>query len=582
MRHRGTGAKRPHSIRFNSLWFMISALTMGISLVAVVVITLVVNRYSNTVINNSIEQSNTQIVENVSSSIDSYIQEMMTIADGLTVLLQENDVSSIGQESFALLRDDIETIAVFDNQGDVVFSTNDNMRDDVDITRQSFFTGVSIKDNQYMISEPHVQRLYENQYPWVITVTKGVSWYQDGMERTGIIMVDLNFSTIKDLCARDLKNDGYLYIANSAGEVIYHPSQQMLYARIQPKDIIFSTDVTEGTVILEGETGDLAVTVKEQENTDWKVVGVSRRDGLASYMEGPQNYIIAMVVGLMVLVLAISLLISRAIVTPIYNLMDSMENAWKREEITHAPEAGIYEVSMLGASYNKMVERIDQLLHQIKDEQAMLRKSEFRALNNQINPHFLYNTLESVVWLAEAGEQKSVILMISALSKHFRLSLSGGKEFITVEEELAQINNYLIIEKMRFGDSFSYTIHCDEAIKSAKTPKIMLQPLVENALVHGISSTCDDGFLEISAKAVGDQVVFAVTDNGCGIKESDLQTILIRNPKSKSGIGIKNVHQRVRLLYGSDYGVSVFSELDEGTTAQVRLPIIFDQQEESL
>lgn len=575
-----TQYKQPRGIQLNSLWVLISALTVGISLVAVVAITLIVNRNANQVINNSIEQSNTQIVENVSHSIDTYIQEMMAIADGLSYLLQENDVNSIGEDSFALLRDDIETIAVFDNQGNVVFSTDGDMRDDVEITRQSFFKGISIRDDAYMISEPHVQRLYENQYPWVITLTKGVSWTQDGMERTGIIMVDMNFSTIKDLCTRDLKNDGYLYIVNGADEVIYHPNQQLLYARIQPKDIIFSTDLTEGTEILEGDNGDLAVSVKQQENTDWKVVGVSRRDGLANYMEEPERYIIGMVAVLIFVVLVASLLLSRAMVTPIYKLMGAMEHAWNRQESTKAPEVGIYEVAMLGASYNKMVERIDQLLHQIKGEQAMLRKSELKALTNQINPHFLYNTLESVVWLAESGEQKSVILMISALSKYFRLSLSGGREFITVEEELSQIESYLIIEKMRFGDSFAYEIHCDPEIKEAKTPKIMLQPLVENALVHGISSTCDDGFLEISAKKVGDEIVFSVADNGCGIKEQDLQNILVRNPKSKSGIGIKNVHQRVRLLYGNQYGVSVFSELDEGTTAQVKLPIVLEQHEE--
>jgi two-component system sensor histidine kinase YesM len=213
---------------------------------------------------------------------------------------------------------------------------------------------------------------------------------------------------------------------------------------------------------------------------------------------------------------------------------------------------------------------------QVRTEQEQLHRSELKTLNAQINPHFLYNTLDSVVWLAQSGDEKRVVQMVLALSKYFRLSLSGAKDFITVGEELQQVENYLIIQKMRFGDSFTYQITCENGVRSAKTPKIVLQPIVENAIVHGVGTLSEGGKILIEAHRSGRELEFSVRDNGCGIKPDVLAHILERNPSSRSGIGLKNVHQRIRLACGQEYGLKVESELDEGTTVRVRLPLHYD------
>ncbi len=560
-----------YKVPFNSLWIVISSLTVVLSLSSVITIAFFINTNADYAINSSIEKSNTQTVSNAVSSIDSYIESMVTLADGVNLLLQKGNVESLNQDIFALLRNDIQTVLIVNANGEIIYASDyENLRED--ITTESLFVGASVLDDGYMLSEPHVQRIYQEEYPWVITLTKGISWMDGGTVQTGIIMVDMNFSTIQSIC--DLQSDGYLYIYNTENEIIYHPNQQMLYAGIPSDQITFSTELELGTSTIESAQGTLSICAQSLESVSWTVVGVARREGLSNYSANIEYYIAGAVFALAILLIAGSLLISMMVVSPLYKLMHVMGSAWTDNEMPKAPKTNLYEVARLGNSFDQMVARINALVDQVKEEQTQLRKSEMKTLTNQINPHFLYNTLESVVWLAEADEQKSVIQMITALSKYFRLSLSGAREFITAQEEVLQIENYLIIEKMRFGDSFSYEIFCEPDIKDIRTPKIMLQPIVENALVHGVSNMDDeDGKIIIDAKRDGDDLLFVVYDNGQGMKEEQIARILTGNPKSKSGVGIKNVHQRVRLLYGAPYGVQVESQLDEGTTVTIRLPI---------
>ncbi|MFI3168517.1 MAG: sensor histidine kinase [Faecalibacterium sp.] len=561
-----------YRVPFNSLWIIISALTVVLSLSAVITISFFINRNADYAINTSIEENNRQVAENVALEIDSYIEELVTISNGVNLLLQKGEVESLTQDIFALLRDDIETILVLNSDGEIIYaSEDDKLRSD--ITTESLFVGISVREDGYMLSAPHVQRIYEGEYPWVITLTQGISWVEGDTIQNGIIVVDMNFSTIRELCTRELQNEGYLYIADAAGNLIYHPNQQMVYAGISSDNIIFSTDIESGAGVVQVEESDLSIYVQPLESFGWSVVGVAQRDGLSTYSANLGYYIIAAVLALAVLLIVGSLLISMMVVSPLYKLMHVMDSAWAEDELPKAPKTKLYEVARLGSAFDTMVERINSLVQQVKEEQTMLRKSELKTLTNQMNPHFLYNTLESVVWLAEAGEQKNVIQMITALSKYFRLSLSGAREFISVADEMAQIENYLIIEKMRFGDVFRYEISYPEEIEAIRTPKIMLQPFVENALVHGLSNMDDDGLISITAQCDGTDLLFVVRDNGQGMKEEQLARILVSNPKSKSGVGIKNVNQRLHLLYGDAYGVQVESQLDEGTTVSIRLPI---------
>lgn len=229
-----------------------------------------------------------------------------------------------------------------------------------------------------------------------------------------------------------------------------------------------------------------------------------------------------------------------------------------------------------------MVRRIRQLMNQVKEEQEQLRRSELKALYSQINPHFLYNTLDSVVWLAQSGDEKNVIHIVMALAKFFRMSLSGGRESITVEEELQQVENYLIIQQMRFDNAFTYEISCEDEVRKAITPKIVLQPLVENAIVHGLGTLSGAGNITVTAKRQDDLLLFEVRDNGCGIPLEKLDHILETSPNSQSGFGLKNVHERIRLGCGPEYGLELTSKPDEETMVRVRLPLQFDDTQKEV
>ncbi len=221
-----------------------------------------------------------------------------------------------------------------------------------------------------------------------------------------------------------------------------------------------------------------------------------------------------------------------------------------------------------------MVGRIGELMEQIIHEQEQKRRGELEVLHAQIHPHFLYNTLNSVVRMAGSGKSEDVITMITSLSKFFRISLSRGKHIITVQEELEHIRNYLIIQKIRYKNKFEFEINADPDVMGCPTLKLILQPIVENAIYHGIEYMVDEGLITITAGIEDGKVLIQVKDNGVGIPPDKLASLLSGAPGTGegSGVGLRNVHERIRLYYGADYGLTIESQPDVGTTVCVWIP----------
>lgn len=235
------------------------------------------------------------------------------------------------------------------------------------------------------------------------------------------------------------------------------------------------------------------------------------------------------------------------------------------------------EISVLTRNFNNMITEIGILVEDIKKNQENLRMIEVRLLQAQINPHFLYNTLDTIVWLAEAGRKEEVVAMVTYLSDFFRTTLSGGKDVITVEDEKRHIESYLKIQKFRYQDVLDYEIFMDEDILGVQIPKLMLQPLVENALAHGIRNKRGKGKIEVTGKREGEDIVFQVADDGKGMDREELFRLRQSIADNKStvsdrrGFGIVNVNQRIRSYYGEKYGIVFQSALGEGTIATVRI-----------
>ena len=211
-------------------------------------------------------------------------------------------------------------------------------------------------------------------------------------------------------------------------------------------------------------------------------------------------------------------------------------------------------------------------MEQVRQEEITLRKTELKALQAQINPHFLYNTLDAIAWLCEEGRNKDAEDMVTSLAKLFRISISKGHELITIEKEIQHAQSYLRIEKFRYKNQFTYRFDVDEECLGYLCNKITLQPIIENAIYHGLNRMVDEGEIVISIRQDGDDIVLSVEDNGIGMTEEQCQEILRKEPGDRTGIGIKNVNDRIKIYFGEEYGLTITSELDEGTCVDIRMP----------
>jgi len=238
----------------------------------------------------------------------------------------------------------------------------------------------------------------------------------------------------------------------------------------------------------------------------------------------------------------------------------------------YQPVEGTTEIEALSQSYEHMVRKIQKLMKQVRQEEISLRKTELKALQAQINPHFLYNTLDAIGWLCEEERCQDAVEMVNALAKLFRISISKGHELIPIEKEVEHARSYLKIQNFRYKNQFSYEFQVEEDCLQYYCNKITLQPIIENAIYHGLDRMVDEGRILIRIYSEGEDVVFRVEDNGVGMSEEQCRSILHKEPGDNSGIGIKNVNDRIKIYFGKEYGLSIESELDEGTTVIIRMP----------
>ena len=278
---------------------------------------------------------------------------------------------------------------------------------------------------------------------------------------------------------------------------------------------------------------------------------------------------------ILMLCLFLSYYIPLSITRPIRRLTQVTDQVAKGDLTVRSDVTGGLEARVLSDSMNTMIDKINELLEQVKTEQVRLRKAEFELLQSQINPHFLYNTLDAIVWL-EAGEQKKVVSMVGSLSDFFRISLNQGQDILDVREELQHVRSYLEIQQMRYQDILQYEICVPEELYSSRIPKITLQPLVENALYHGIKNKRGKGMIRIDGEMEDSDCILRITDNGRGMTPERLgqvrEGIRNRNACETEIYGLYNVNERIRLNFGEKYGITITSTYGEGTCVTVRLP----------
>ena len=287
--------------------------------------------------------------------------------------------------------------------------------------------------------------------------------------------------------------------------------------------------------------------------------------------------IVILLIIIIIVIFILSRRLSRRITKPVEELCEVTEKfAGGDFSVSYHTDSND-EMQTLAESFNFMVKEIETLVADIHKEQENLKDAELRLLQEQINPHFLYNTLDAILWMTEAGENQKAIQIIQELSSFFRISLSKGQSEITIKNEREHVKSYLEIQRYRYQDILDYEIDFDESILEYHIQKLTLQPIVENALYHGIKNKRGKGMIKVLGREENDNIVFSVIDDGKGMNPEELERLrsLIAGhitDDDQSGYGMANVEKRLEMLYGEEYGMTVESEFGEGTTVEVRIP----------
>ena len=474
--------------------------------------------------------------------------------------------------SMAGVRSDVVSVMIYDMEGNLLLSGSNGLglktfrSDNLSFDKETFESAEGI----FMLP-PHVQNLFLNYYPWVVTIAKKTElrFYSQPV----YVAADFNFTSIASYVDNvGIGTHGYCYIMDREGEIVYHPQQQLIYAGLKKEDTQSMAALTDG--VYPGNSTINAIQTLNDGN--WRVVGVSYTDELIGQKIGEiQGAVSRAAVIFTVLAVSLSILFSRIITRPMKKLVHAMQEFENEGEIyEYKPVNGVQEVQTLSESFAHMVKMIQELMNRVKMEEISLRKTELKALQAQINPHFLYNTLDSIQWMCERENNGDAVKMVSALAKLFRISISRGRELIPIADEINHAKSYLLIQSYRYKNQFTYEFDIEEAITGYYCNKITLQPLIENAIYHGINRMVDEGIIRITARAEGDDIIFMVADNGAGMTREQCQGILKKERSDSSGIGIKNVNDRIKIFFGDSYGIRIDTELDMGTTIQIRFPKI--------
>ena len=545
--------------------------------------------------------TNTQMAENsqrvlaqVNLNLDAYLRRMMRLSDTAyySVIkdadLAEEDLSEDLDLLYENNRDALVSIALFSEEGELIASTPlVGLKNSVNPEKESWFTTAMERIENLHFSTPHVQNLFEDpdyQYRWVVSLSRQVELTRAGSIESGVLLVDMSFGGIEQICKDvDLSSTGYLYLIDGDGEIIYHPRQQLIYAGLLEENNRTAAGYTDGSHQETFGGARREVTVKTVGYTGWKLVGVVPSENLWDNYGQMVLFFLFVVLFSVFLLVFVNLRLSEWITAPVKKLDRAVKELEAGGTEADFDVGGPGEVEHLSHSIRSMVSTMRHLMDDIIQQEEQKRRSELEVLQSQINPHFLYNTLDSVIWLTENGRTDDAVVMLTSLARFFRISLSRGSSIIPIRDELEHARHYLTIQKMRYKNKFSATITAEDGVESLYTIKLIVQPILENAIYHGMAYADGDGEISVRAFRDGEDVLIEVSDNGPGMPEEVVANLLNPNGPAAaagakgSGIGFRNVHQRIRLTFGADYGLTILSEPDDGTTVRIRLPALDEE-----
>lgn len=576
--------------KFSSIQSVIFATVAVLVLSAVVIVTGVSMKFTNTsIFENSLEYTHT-IIQQMNQKIDSYIDYMENIAylissnEDVQDYLFDEKIDNEGRyrilnqlQTILDSRSDIRNVGIISKNGRMLINDGSkSVNQDLDLNTQEWYATALEKPNGPILTSSHVQHIISGERPWVITLSRGIRDRSGSGEKEGVFFIDLNYSAISELCDQStVGTKGYAFILDAKGNIVYHPQQQQLYNELQTENISLIMDTDEDTVLTgTGNDGKL-YSISRSEKTGWTVVDCTNVKELLSKSRQAQSVYVLTAIILVIVALLFSRFMARSITLPIQKLRDSMKKVQEGDfSVSDVVVDSKNEIGSLTKSFDVMTHRIHELMEQNVHEQEEKRKSELKALQSQINPHFLYNTLDSIIWMAEGKKNEEVVLMTASLARLLRQSISNEDEVVPIANEVEYARGYLTIQKMRYKDKLEFQIEVDSSILYIPLIKLVLQPIIENAIYHGLKYKESKGLLIVKGFMKDGNAVLQVIDDGVGMDEETLAHIYDKHKVNyhSNGVGVYNVQKRLKLYYGEDYGITYTSELGKGTTATITIP----------
>jgi two-component system sensor histidine kinase YesM len=394
----------------------------------------------------------------------------------------------------------------------------------------------------------------------------------------GVLLLWIDEEQIRSIYRSTVPNEGSTFIVDQNGMIVSSSDPARLQEQVKHEPYYKFLKDSTGSAILQINQQKMLFTFSTSKETGWKFVTLTPAAVLTERINWLASVIIAMGIICYLLLLYLSTFITAMITNPIKQLSDSIKKVQRGDFSQQVYFTNEDEIGELGGGYNAMISYIKDLIDRVYKLQIREREAELNALQAQINPHFLYNTLDTIFWKAERNHVPEISEMVLALSRIFRLSLNRGNELATVAQEQELIEQYLILQKIRFKEKLAYEIDCDPGLLEMRLPKLILQPFVENAIIHGIEELENGGHLRITGKLEQEWMVFTITDNGVGMADEKINQILSRNNynenplKVTGGYAVRNVVERLELYYSSNHELTFSSSPGKGTTVSLKIP----------
>jgi two-component system sensor histidine kinase YesM len=538
-----------------------------------------------------ITDSTERLTEQAAMRLENHLTSMREISDALYYdVIKDTDFSqaNVNDEMNTLYEansNNLVSFALFTKDGKLLSAAPTlTMKAGLDVTQEDWFLNALSNEENLHFSVPHVQNLFDsqtNRYYWVISLSRAVVVTTNGVPQEGVLLVDMNYSSIEQMFneVNDKTNGQYIYLTDSEGEIIYHPHQMQINASLYNENNLQNAAYDDGVHEETFQSSSRTAIVDTIGYAGWKMISIIPSTTFTLGMNSYRYFLIMLIIVVILAIILINRLVANRISSPLTSLDEAIQTAQEGQPlIPENYDGGSREVQLLGRTLEGYREKNAQLMQDIVIEQEEKRKSELDALQAQINPHFLYNTLDSIVWMIESGRSKDAVFMVTQLASLFRISLSRGATIITIEDELKHAKNYMNIQTVRFKDNFTVDFDIDPVIYSYCTVKLIVQPILENAVYYGVKNMDEDGRILVKGWKEEGNIYISVEDNGFGMPQDVVDQLLDENnkhvPHKGSGVGLINVHKRIQLRFGTAYGLKIESEEDHGTKITIHLPAI--------